>query len=104
MGRVQSSCQGLVITGGAFDIHPAHYGQSIQARVDRIDEGRTGLELSLAKMALDVGFPFWASAEECKPWPLQPAGRSFRILAVTGMRWSTSNPRIQPRHGTLFAS
>lgn len=54
---VRSSCQGLVITGGAFDIHPAHYGQSIQARVDRIDEGRTGLELSLAKMALDVGFP-----------------------------------------------
>ena len=25
------------------DIHPSHYGQSIQARVDRIDEGRTGL-------------------------------------------------------------
>ena len=54
---IRTSCQGLVITGGAFDIHPSHYGQTIQARVDRIDEGRTGLELNLAKMALDFEFP-----------------------------------------------
>ena len=51
------SCHGLVITGGAFDIHPSHYGQPIQGRMDRVDEGRTSMELGLAKMAIDVGLP-----------------------------------------------
>jgi putative glutamine amidotransferase len=48
---------GVVITGGAFDIHPHHYGQSVGARLDRVDEGRTGLELSLAKAAMASAIP-----------------------------------------------
>ena len=49
--------QGVVVTGGAFDIHPAHYGQEVRGRLDRVDEGRTGLELALARACLERGTP-----------------------------------------------
>ncbi len=50
-------CDGVVITGGAFDIHPHHYGGVVTGRLDRVDEGRTGLELHLAAACLDQGVP-----------------------------------------------
>lgn len=49
--------RGLVITGGAFDIHPRHYGQVVSARLDRVDEDRTTLELELARRAVALGIP-----------------------------------------------
>lgn len=48
---------GLVITGGAFDIHPHHYGREVEARIDRVDEDRTTLELALARAAIESGKP-----------------------------------------------
>ncbi len=47
----------VVITGGAFDIHPSWYGQAVSARLDRVDAGRTGLELALAARCLREGRP-----------------------------------------------
>lgn len=47
----------LVVTGGAFDIHPQHYGQAVQGRLDPVDEGRTGMELALCRAALERGMP-----------------------------------------------
>ena len=43
---------GVVLTGGAFDIHPRHYGQAPIARLDRLDEDRTELEIALVRGAL----------------------------------------------------
>ncbi len=48
---------GLVITGGAFDIHPHHYGQLVQGRLDGTNEDRTTLELALARLAMERGLP-----------------------------------------------
>jgi putative glutamine amidotransferase len=50
-------CDGVVITGGAFDIHPGHYGQEVCGRLDRVDEGRTGLELCLARRCMAEDIP-----------------------------------------------
>lgn len=47
----------VVITGGAFDIHPRHYGQATVARLDRVDEDRTALELGLARACAERGTP-----------------------------------------------
>lgn len=47
----------LVLAGGAFDIHPSHYGQAVTARLDRVVEERTTLELALARGALARGIP-----------------------------------------------
>ncbi len=47
----------VVVSGGAFDIHPSHYGRATRARLDRVDEARTGLELPLCRLALARGVP-----------------------------------------------
>lgn len=47
----------LVVAGGAFDIHPSHYGQAVAARLDRVDEGRTSLELALVQGAVARDLP-----------------------------------------------
>ncbi len=47
----------IVVTGGAFDIHPRHYGQAVAARLDRVDEDRTSTELSLCAEAVTRGLP-----------------------------------------------
>jgi putative glutamine amidotransferase len=52
-----SRCDGVVITGGPFDIHPRHYGRVASGRLDRVDEGRTGLELTLAAACLAQQVP-----------------------------------------------
>jgi putative glutamine amidotransferase len=49
---VMTHCQGIVITGGHFDIHPSVYGQGVTGRLDRVDEGRTQLEIALARAAI----------------------------------------------------
>lgn len=48
---------GVVITGGAFDIHPRHYGADVNARLDRVEEGRTGTELALAAACAERNIP-----------------------------------------------
>lgn len=48
---------GVVLTGGAFDIHPSHYGASVAGRLDRVEEGRTVAELALARACLDRDIP-----------------------------------------------
>lgn len=55
--EVLKRADALVITGGAHDIHPRHYGQAVSARLDRTDDARTGLELELARGAMRRGMP-----------------------------------------------
>ncbi len=47
----------VVITGGAFDIHPRHYGQSVRGRMDDPTEDRTHTELALARHCLAEDIP-----------------------------------------------
>jgi putative glutamine amidotransferase len=47
----------VVLTGGAFDIHPSHYGEEVSARLDRVVPTRTELELDLARLCLERGIP-----------------------------------------------
>ncbi len=57
LDQMLSAVGGVVITGGGFDIHPAHYGKAVTARLDRVDEARTGLELALVQACLRRGTP-----------------------------------------------
>ena len=50
-------CAAVVITGGNHDIHPSHYGQEVSGRLDKVDEGRTHLELALALACLEDDMP-----------------------------------------------
>jgi len=46
-----------VVTGGAFDIHPRHYGATVEGRLDGPSEDRTGTELALCRWCLDQDLP-----------------------------------------------
>jgi len=54
---VLDAVQGVVITGGHFDIHPSHYGQAVEARLDRVEPTRTDTELALARACLHRNLP-----------------------------------------------
>lgn len=47
----------VVLTGGHFDIHPRHYGQEVEGRLDRVEEARTALELALALACVERDIP-----------------------------------------------
>jgi putative glutamine amidotransferase len=48
---------GVLLTGGHFDIHPSLYGEQVVARLDRIEATRTHMELALARACLDRDVP-----------------------------------------------
>ena len=48
---------GVLLAGGAFDIHPRHYGQMVEGRLDAPDEDRTHTELHLARACLAHNVP-----------------------------------------------
>ena len=50
-------CDGLVLTGGAFDIPPEAYGARPGRRMGPLKRGRTQYEQRLLRAALDVGLP-----------------------------------------------
>jgi putative glutamine amidotransferase len=47
----------VVLTGGAFDIHPSHYGAAVLGRLDAPSEDRTLTELDLARHCLAHDVP-----------------------------------------------
>jgi putative glutamine amidotransferase len=49
--------QGLVVTGGAFDVSPAYYGQEIQSDTVSLKERRTQFEMAMIKGALKRNLP-----------------------------------------------
>ena len=51
------SFAGVLLAGGAFDIHPRHYGQTVAGRLDAPDEDRTHTELHLARACLAHQIP-----------------------------------------------
>jgi putative glutamine amidotransferase len=50
-------CDGLVITGGAFDIPPELYGAKAGGRLGPLKRGRTAYEQRVLRAALDAGKP-----------------------------------------------
>jgi len=56
-GAYLALCQGLVITGGAFDIAPQRYGEEPRASCGRLNPARTDFEWSLCEAALAGRIP-----------------------------------------------
>ena len=48
---------GVLLTGGHFDIHPALYGEAVTDRLDRVEPGRTATELELVRHCLALKVP-----------------------------------------------
>lgn len=57
LDRLLSFADAVLLTGGDFDIHPAWYGEAVAARIDRVEEARTTVEIGLARACLTGGIP-----------------------------------------------
>ena len=55
--RVIESLDGIVVSGGNFDIHPKYYGERAIERLGNIREERTEFELGLISLALERDMP-----------------------------------------------
>lgn len=55
--RLLERSDGVVLTGGHFDIHPRWYGEEVHGRLDRVEEARTATEIGLARACLARGVP-----------------------------------------------
>ena len=54
---VKNKIDAVIISGGAFDIDPQFYGQTQQARIDRLEPTRTELELALSRVCIEKNIP-----------------------------------------------
>ena len=71
---------GVVISGGAFDIDPRHYGQNQKGRLDRTDEDRTQTELLLAETVMEMKKPLLGIC----------GGMQAMAVAQGGSKWAGS--------------
>lgn len=55
--RYVQMIDGLVVTGGAFDVSPEYYGQTIQSEAVSLKERRTRFEMAMIKGALARDLP-----------------------------------------------
>jgi putative glutamine amidotransferase len=75
--------QGVVVTGGAFDIHPHWYGEQPEGRLDRVEETRTALEIALARACLDQGVPILGICGGMQALAVAAGGRLVQDLPST---------------------
>ena len=75
---------GIVLTGGDFDIHPSWYGEAVEGRLDRIEPGRTQLEIALAKAALVRGIPVLGICGGMQALAVAAGGRLIQDLPASG--------------------
>lgn len=55
--RLLSRLDGLVVSGGNFDIHPNHYGEAPHPALGKVQPRRTAFELKLIRVALNDNLP-----------------------------------------------
>src|SRR5882724_8730446 len=72
-------CDGLVVTGGAFDIPPELYGAKAGSRLGPLKPGRTAYEQRVLRAALAAGVPGTFDHEQ-KSDPRKP-GHSVKVLS-----------------------
>jgi putative glutamine amidotransferase len=55
--EILSRIDGLVLTGGAFDVDPALFGEAARHETVTVKPERTGFEMAITKAALDADLP-----------------------------------------------
>ncbi len=96
----------LVVTGGAFDVDPALYGDGARHATVTLKEGRTAAELALLQGALDRDLPVLGICGGEQLLAVALGGTLIQHIADTvpdALAHEQPNPRHQPGHGVAIA-
>lgn len=103
---------GVVISGGGFDIHPRHYGEEPIVPLHSIKENRTDFEFELLRRALRRDLPVLGICGGMQAINVAFAGSLYQDLASQrpeSLPHQQEAPKTQPSHsvtvtaGTLLA-
>ncbi|HEY6105317.1 MAG TPA: gamma-glutamyl-gamma-aminobutyrate hydrolase family protein [Anaeromyxobacteraceae bacterium] len=110
-GAYLALCDGLVVTGGAFDIPPQRYGAAQSAACGPTKAGRTDFEWALCEAALARRIPLLGVCGGMQLVNVVRGGTLVQDLPVeTGLSHEQPEPKDRPSHpveivaGTLLAS
>jgi len=110
-GAYLALCDGLVVTGGAFDIPPGLYGAAQSAACGPTKAGRTDFEWALCEAALAGRIPLLGVCGGMQLMNVVRGGTLVQDLpAETGLSHEQPEPKDRPSHpveivaGTLLAS
>ncbi len=103
-------CDGLVITGGAFDIEPERYGEARRPGLGRLKPSRTAFEWALCEAALAARLPLLGVCGGMQLMNVVRGGTLWQDLpADVGASHEQPEPKDVPSHdvevvpGTLLA-
>ena len=96
--RLLETADGLLLTGGHFDIHPSHYGEQVTGRLDRVEA--TSQRYAVHRRASHLGIRhfnlihvFLPTAHRClSPSSCNNTTEGFSRGARPGARWRMKRP------------
>ena len=100
LGEVIESIDGLLLAGGT-DLDPNTFGQEPKFELNEIDPIRDELELGLAKLALEEGFPVLAICRGIQVLNVAAGGNLYQDLAQQRdnvLNHDQDAPRWHPTH------
>lgn len=112
MEKMLDLVDGVMVSGGAFDIHPHYYGETPRPELGAVRENRTEFELELLRRAFRRDLPVLGICGGMQAINVACGGALFQDLAAQrpeSLPHQQSLPRTQPSHsvtvipGTLLA-
>jgi putative glutamine amidotransferase len=104
-GAYLALCEGLVVTGGAFDIPPERYGEVPRSACGPVKPERTACEWALCEAALEGRLPFLGICGGMQLLDVVRGGSLHQDLAEDTGREGHEQPppRDVPHHGVEIA-
>ena len=100
-GAYLALCQGIVLTGGAFDIEPERYGEARRPCCGVVKAGRTSFEWALCEASLVGRIPLLGICNGMQLMNVVRGGTLYQDLSEDlGIRNHTQGlPKDEPSHG-----
>ena len=89
---------GILLTGGDFDIDPTIYGEKKDKLVNHLDKPRTNFELKLAKLALKKNKPILGICGGQQLLNVALSGSLIQHITKTNIKHEQTQSRDKPSH------